>query len=166
MNLFSLQRGRRVKTALGHAEAAETDEPLPAEAEAVADEPPCAPALPDPAELSARLDALRAQFDIARSEPLAAVLILGDAEKVAREIKEGCLRLGQRHAAEALGLLGHSLRQAEPLNPAHMDLLLLELEAIRALFRLDERQAAAHADELLATLRRAARRQLSDIDQL
>ncbi len=166
MNLFSLQRGKRVKAALGHAQPAETDELPPPEAEAIAEEPPCAPMLPDPAELSARLDDLRARFDTARSEPLAAVLILGDAEKVAREIKDGCLRLGQRHAAEALNLLVHSLRQAELLNPAHMDLLLLELEAVRALFRLDERQTAAHADELLATLRRAARRQLSDIDQL
>ena len=67
------------------------------------------------------------------------------------------MRLGLGHAAEALGLLSFSLRRAELLNPLHLDLLQLELEAVRALFKLNPRPVAAHAEELLRTLRRAAR---------
>ncbi len=146
--MFPLQRDRRGQAAQDVAQDAA--DPV---AEAVVATPP------DPAEMSARIDDLRRRFDQARSVPLEAVLILGDAERVARELKDGCLRLGLSHAAEALGLLGASLRRAELLNPVHMDLLQLELEAVRALFRLDPRPLAAHAEELLRTLRLAARQQ-------
>lgn len=154
--MFPLHRDQRVQAAQDVSQAAaELAEPDAAAETALA-------VPPDPAELSARIDELRRRFDLARSVPLEAVLILGDAERVARELKDGCLRLGLGHAAEALGLLGTSLRRAELLNPVHMDLLQLELEAVRALFRLDPRPAAAHAEELLRTLRLAARQQFEN----
>ncbi|WP_430396614.1 hypothetical protein [Ferrovibrio sp.] len=156
MNPFSSQRSKRLRAALGY-DGAEA-EAVPAEPEVVEEptppEPP--PPLPSAESLSAQLELLSQRFEAARREALAGVLILGDAQNTVQGLREACQRLGQRHAAEALGLLGASLRRAEPLNRMHFDVMQLQLEAARALFRLNAAEALVLADELLNGLRRAA----------
>ncbi len=155
MNPFSLQRSKRLRAALGY-DGAE-GEGVPAEPEVVEEAPPPEPLpLPKPEILAAELEILSQRFETARREPLAGVLILGDAQAMVQGLREACLRLGSRHAAEALGLLGASLRRAEPLNRMHFDVMQLQLEAARALFRLNAAEALVLADELLNGLRRAA----------
>lgn len=124
------------------------------------DEAPCAPLPPDRSELLRGLEEMRQKFEEAREEPLSALMILAEVERGAQGLKEGCLRLGLRSIADVLALLSATLKRTEPLNPAHMELLSLELDAARAMFRIGNDQPAA-SEELLHALRAAARRHFS-----
>jgi len=126
------------------------------------DEAPCAPLPPDRSELLRALEEMRNKFEEAREEPLSALMILAEVERGAQGLKEGCLRLGLRGIADLLALLSTTLKRTEPLNPAHMELLSLELDAARAMFRIGNDQPAA-SEELLHALRAAARRQFSGV---
>lgn len=139
------------------------------------DEPPCAPLPPDRGELLRQLETLRERFDAARAEPLEALLILAEVERGTHSLRDGCKRLNLNTIADVLGLLSSTLKRTEPLNNAHMELLSLQLEAVRALFRLGSEQMHANAgagsgtvqgagEELLHALRAAVRRQFHGLD--
>ncbi|WP_374634514.1 hypothetical protein [Ferrovibrio sp.] len=185
MNLYALDREKREKrlqAMMGDMGMALPDAPPPPPPEAFIerplasdalpdalpgtppglDEPPCAPLPPDRGELLRALETLRETFEIARQEPLSALMVLADVERGVQVLRDGCLRLNLRSIADLLALLSATLQRTEPLNSAHMELLSLELEAARAMFRLGIDQVDSSA-ELLHALRVAARRQFNGV---
>lgn len=130
------------------------------------EEAPCQPeALPpeDPALYAEALDDLRARLTAGRTRPLDMLLLLGDATMLAESVGRAARSMDRHGLGAVAALLARSLRQAAPLETRHLDLVALQVEAVRALLRLDPAAEAGAAADLLPILQQAVRRELPGI---
>lgn len=128
--------------------------------------PAARPALPaDDAAILARIDLLRGRLNAARTDAVAALLFLSDAQQDCDALAEHCDATGWAMLADGVGLLTAALDRALPTEPRHLSLIGLLIDALYALrraeLRMDMRQAGR---DLLRGLRLAAARELGSRD--
>lgn len=123
---------------------------------------PAAAALPagDGATL-ARIDLLRGRLAQARTDAVAALLFLSDAQQDCDALAEHCDAAGWAMLAGGVTLLAEALSRCLPTEPRHLALIGLLVDALYALRRAELRPDMSQAgQDLLRGLRLAAAREL------